>query len=191
MSFLELLRQPWFAVSPSPWSLAFYAIMALIGSRLLLNLGAKYRRAPRLMAFLDALFLLGIIVFIQDTIWLIINTWRWILPLYSGTATFFNYYIRFPQNIVGTMLLILLTWGLWSSKLVDFRKRTVLWFAVIAAFTFLVFSLAPGQQLTDWTWAISHGYSDLIILQAFLISHIGYKLLIALAFLSLFTKKQV
>ena len=140
------------------------------------------------MAFLDALFLLGIIVFIQDTIWLIINTWRWILPLYSGTATFFNYYIRFPQNLVGAMLLILVTWGLWKSNLVAFRKKTVFWFAVIAAFTFLVFFLAPGQPLTDWVYAVHFGYSDQIILQAFLISHIGYKLLIALAFLSLFSK---
>jgi len=190
MSLVDLLRLPWFAVSPSPWSLAFYAVMALIGSQLLLNLGAKYRRAQRLMAFIDALFLLGIMVFIQDTIWLIFNTWRWILPLYSGTATFLNYYIRFPQNIMGAALMILLTWGLWRSNLVAFRKKTVFWFAVISAFTFTVFLLAPGQQFTDWTYAISHGYSDQTILQAFLISHIGYKILIALAFLSLFPKKQ-
>jgi len=188
--FIWLLKQSWFAVSPSPWSLAFYAVMALIGSQILLNLGAKYRRAQRLMAFLDALFLLGIIVFIQDSIWLIFNTWRWILPLYSGTATFLNYYVRFPQNIMGAALMILLTWGVWKSNLVAFRKKTIFWFAVISAFTFTVFLLAPGQQLTDWTYAISHGYSDQIILQAFLISHIGYKLLIALAFLSLFPKKQ-
>ena len=190
MNLIDLLRQPWFAVSPSPWSLAFYAVMAAIGSELLLRSGAKHGRAPRLMAFLDALFLLGIIVFIQDTIWLLINTWRWIIPLYSGTATFLNYYVRFPQNVVGALLLFLLTWGLWRSNLVAFRKKTVFWFAVISAFTFMVFLLAPGQQLTDWTYAISHGYSDQIILQAFLISHIGYKLLIALAFLSLFPKKQ-
>jgi len=187
--FIWLLKQSWFAVSPSPWSLAFYAVMAAIGSQLLLNLGAKYKRAQRLMAFLDALFLLGIIVFIQDTIWLLINTWRWILPLYSGTATFSNYYIRFPQNIVGALLLFLLTWGLWKGKLVNFNKKTVFWFAVIASFTFTVFLLAPGQQFTDWVYAVHFGYSDQIILQAFLISHIEYKLLIALAFLSLFPKK--
>lgn len=190
MRFVELLKQPWFAVSPSPWSFVFYAIMAAIGSELLLRSGAKYRRAQRLMAFIDALCLLGIMVFIQDTIWLIINTWRWILPLYSSSATFMNYYVRFPQNIMGATLMILLTWGVWKSKLVNFNKKTVFWFAVISAFTFLVFLLAPGQQLTDWVYAVHFGYSDQIILQAFLISHIGYKLLIALAFLSLFPKKQ-
>jgi hypothetical protein len=187
LSFVDLLKQPWFAVSPSPWSLAFYAVMAAIGSQLLIH-RVHYERWHRLLAFIDALFLLGLIVFTQDTIWLVCNTLRWIIPMYSGTATFFNYYVRFPQNILGAMLMVLLTWGLWRLKVVSIKFQTFLFFICIAVFTALVFALAPNQAFTDWTFAVSYGFPDPVILEAFLISHVGYKALIALAFLSLFNK---
>lgn len=180
------MKEPWFAVSPSPWSLAFYVIMALIGSQLLIKAGVKYRRAQRMMAFLDALFILGIIVCLQDTIWLLFNTWRWILPLYSGTATFWNYYVRFAQNMLGLLIGFMLSWHLWKAGFVKFTRETIVWFIQITAFTALVFIMAPGQHFTDWIWAVSHGFPDAIILESFLLSHVGYKLLIALAFKSLF-----
>jgi hypothetical protein len=185
--FVDLLKQPWFAVSPSPWSLAFYALMAAIGSQLLIH-RVHYKRWPRLLAFIDALFLLGMIVFIQDSIWLVCNTVKWIIPLYSYTANFWNYYVRFPQNILGAMLMLLLTWGLWRLKVVSIKIKTFLVFVCITVFTFLVFALAPNQAWTDWIFAVSHGFPDQVILEAFLISHVGYKALIALAFLSLFSK---
>ncbi len=187
---IDILKQPWFAVSPSPWSLAFYAIMALIGSQLLIKAGIKYKRAQRLMAFIDALLILGIIVCLQDTVWLLFNTARWILPLYSDVASFWNYYVRFAQNLLGILIGFLVSWPLWKARIVNFKIETLSWFFVIILFTGLVFIIAPGQQLTDWTWAVSHGYSDGVILESFLISHVGYKILIALAFLSVFNIEQ-
>jgi len=183
---MEIIKAPWFAVSPSPWSLAFYFIMAVIGSRLLIMKGANYRKYPRLQSFLDAFFLLGLIVFIQDTIWLLFNTWKWILPLYSDTANFFNYYLRFPQNILMFVLFYLMVYPRFKKRIVSFNRCTAIVLLLIAVFTGAVFFLAPGQQLTDWTFAISKGFSDSTILQAFLISHVGYKLMIAWAFITLF-----
>lgn len=185
--FSWLLHQGWFAVSPGPWSLTFYAIMGVIGARKLLkSSGVKYHKWPWLIAFIDAIFLLGMIVFIQDTIWLLINTWRWILPMYSGVATFWNYYVRFPQNLLGFMLFGLLTYDKWKLCVVFLSWKTLAYLLIIASFTFLVFWLAPNQGLTDWIFAVQKGYSDQVILEAFLISHVGYKILIALAFLNLF-----
>lgn len=181
-----ILKQPWFAVSPSPWSFAFYILMGVIGARLLLRAGVPYKRAPRLIAFLDAVFILGMVVFLQDSIWLVMNTWRWILPYYMGTATFTNYWIRFPQNIVGALLLLLVTSGLWQLKYVRLNRKFWFWISLIVIYTGIVFALAPSQGFTDWVFAVAYGYSDQVILEAFLISHVGYKLLIALAFLSLF-----
>lgn len=186
-----ILKQSWFALSPSPWSLAFYAIFGVIGARKLLRSGVHYKRWPWLLAFLDALFLLGMIVFIQDTIWLLANTWRWILPMYSGTATFLNYYVRFPENLLGFMLLGLLTYDKWALRVVVFKWKTLAYLMIIAYFTFTVFRMAPNQAFTDWTFAVSHGFPDWVILEAFLISHVGYKALIALAFLSLFQNKSI
>jgi hypothetical protein len=186
LSFGDLLKQPWFAVSPSPWSLAFYAVFGLIGAWQLLRSGAEYRRWPWLLAFIDALFLLGMIVFIQDSIWLVCNTFRWILPLYSGMANFWNYYVRFAQNFLGFLLFFLLSYGNLRLRVVSFNRKTLAYLVLIACFTATVFILAPNQAFTDWTFAVHYGYSDCVILEAFLISHVCYKALIALAFLSLF-----
>lgn len=188
--FIELLKQSWFAVSPSPWSLAFYAIMGVIGGRQLLKQGAEYRRAPKLMAFLTAIFILGIVVFCQDSIWLIINTWRWIIPMYSDIASFWNYYVRFAENILGAVLMFLMSYYEWHTGMISVKNNTISCFAMIALMTFTVFSLAPNQAWTDWTFAVRYGFSDHIILESFLISHVGYKILIALAYLSLFQWKQ-
>ncbi len=73
----------------------------------------------------------------------------------------------------------------------SFNSRALGFLSIIAAFTFLVFWLAPDQAWTDWTFAVHNGFSDEVILESFLISHVGYKALIALVFLSLFSMKKV
>jgi hypothetical protein len=159
----------------------------VIGARKLLeSSGVKYHKWPWLIAFIDAIFLLGMIVFIQDSIWLLANTWRWILPMYSGVATFWNYYVRFAQNLLGFMLFGLLTYDKWRLGVVFLSWKTLAYLIIIASFTFAVFWLAPNQAWTDWTFAVNHDFSDRIVLESFLISHVGYKILITLAFLSLF-----
>jgi len=144
-----------------------------------------------IQAFLDSLFLLFIIVLIQDTVWLMFNTAKWIIPLYSGAATFSNYYVRFPENILGLALFTLLTYGLFRSGVARFNWKTLSYLLIIMCFTEAVFWFAPNQAWTDWTFAAHNGFSDQIILEAFLISDVGYKALIALAFLSLFSSVKV
>lgn len=184
MMLVELLRQPWFAISPSPFSMAFYAVMAAIGSQLLIH-RVNYRRVPMLLGFLDSLFLLGILIFIQDTFWLICNTVKWIIPLYSGVANFWNYYVRFPQNILGALLLLLLTWHLWKSKTVRFKKGTWICLVLIYSITLINFILAPNQAFSDWVFAANHDYADWIVIQGFILNVI-IKVILGLAFLSMF-----
>lgn len=205
--FVELLKQPWFAVSPSPWSLAFYALFGLVGAWILISRwpgiygikddlssgikhGSKFYKAW-LLAFLDSLFLLFMIVMIQDSIWLWFNTWKWIIPSYSGVATFWNYYVRFVENALGFLLFLLLTYGRFKLRVVSFNWKTLSILLIIVAFTNIVFFLAPDQGWSDWTFAVSHHFPDQIILESFLISHVGYKALIALAFLSMFLRVKL
>ena len=143
-----------------------------------------------LQASLDALCLLLMVVLAQDTIWLLCNTFRWILPFYSGVANFSNYYVRFPQNIVGLMLFGLLSYGKWRLGVAYFNWKTLAIFILIACFTATVFVLAPGQAWTDWVFAVNHNFPFQVVLGSFLISGVGYKALIALAFLSLLQKPQ-
>lgn len=141
------------------------------------------------MAFLTAIFILGIVVFCQDTVWLLVNTWRWIIPMYSDIATFWNYYVRFAENMLGAVLMFMMSYYEWHSGMISVKKTTIALFAMIAIMTFTVFVLAPNQAWTDWTFAVHYGFSDQVILESFIISHVGYKILIALAYLSLFQWK--
>jgi hypothetical protein len=171
----------------------FYAVMASIGCWKLLKAGIEYRtkKYAWVVAWLDALFVLLIVILCQDTIWLCINTWRWILPYYMHVATFWNYWVRFPQNIIGALFLFLVSYGVWEAKFVSFKNRTVTWFIVIFWLTFFLFAVAPSQAWTDWTFASRNGFSDSTILYSFLISNVGYKILIAGAYLSLFNRTSL
>lgn len=147
MNPVDLLRQPWFAVSPSPISFLFYAVLAYFGAKKLLNNGAIYKRGPKLMAYVSALLILGILIFIQDTQWLICNTFRWIIPLYCNIATFQNYYVRYPQNILGIILLYMCSYGEFHAHIVTVKKTTLFWMGSAFIFQTLIFMLAPFAKL--------------------------------------------
>jgi hypothetical protein len=74
---------------------------------------------------------------------------------------------------------------------VSFNLQTLYYFVLIATVTSAVFFLAPSQGWTDWVLAARTGYSDDVVLGSFLISHIGYKFLIGMAFLSLFPDRRL
>jgi hypothetical protein len=189
-SFTELIKQPWFALSPSPFSFAFYLIGGILGAWRLLRIGVEYKRFPRIMAFVDSLILLVLVVIVQDSIWLVFNTFRWILPYYSDVATFWNYYVRFIQNGIMAGLMLLFSWDRFRAGIFRVSRLTWLCFGIITAWLFLQFVLAPNQAYTDWMFAVSYGFPDWLILQGFILN-ILMKLLLGITFLSIFQKKQV
>lgn len=181
---MDLLKSPWFYSSPSPWSLAVYVILAYIGARLILSTGAgaQYKRWPRIMAFLDALSIVILVVLIQDTLWLVLNTIRW-LPEY-GAKMNFTYWMRYVQNIAAFTFIFYVMSDMYRLYF-SFKLRTYgvvfLTYALSLAFVFI---LAPDPSFTDWTYAIRFGYSDFQILYGFCMGHIVGKLFIAWMFLS-------
>ena len=190
MNPVDLLKQPWFAISPSPFSFAFYLIGGILGAWRLLRIGVEYKRFPRVMAFVDSLILLVLVVIVQDSIWLIFNTFRWILPYYSDVATFWNYYVRFPQNILGAALMGLLSYPGFKAGWFRVSHKTLFCFSLITLWLAAQFVLAPNQAYTDWMFAVRYGFPDWLILQGFILN-ILMKLLLGITFLSIFQKKQV
>lgn len=179
---MDLLKNPLFYSSPSPWSLAVYAILALIGSRLILSAGAHYKRWPRFMAWLDALLIVVLVVLIQDTLWLVLNTIRW-LPEY-GAKMNFVYWMRYVQNLSALTFIFYVMRDKFRLYF-DFELRTYgvafLTYAISLSFAFI---LASDPSFTDWTYAIRFGYSDFRILWGFFMGHIVGKLFIAWMYLS-------
>ncbi len=188
--FTEFIKQPWFALSPSPFSFAFYLISGLLGAWLLLKREAQYKRFPRLMAFVESVILLVLVVIIQDSIWLVFNTFRWILPYYSGVANFWNYYVRFIQNGMGAGLMLFLSWDRFRAGWFRVSRYTWICFGLITLWLLVQFALAPNQAYTDWMFAVSYGFPDWLILQGFILN-ILMKLLLGITFLSMFQKQQI
>lgn len=185
LDWLWLVKQPWFTVSPNIWSMTFYLLCAIAGGRILLAHGAHYKKWPVLIAFIDGLFLIGIIVLIQDTGWMLFNTLRWYIS-YGSQMSLTGYWIRYPQNLVGLCLLFLLTYGLWKARLVAFTRHTVFWMVIIWFMMGINFMLAPDPSWTDYTWAVRIQAPDWQIFLEFFLSHVVLKVLMALSFLGLF-----
>lgn len=187
MEFVWILKESWFAVSPSPFSFAFYTICGILGAWLLIKRGAEYRRAPWLLAFVESLMLIVAFVLVQDTLWLVFNTWKWIVPMYSDVATFWNYYVRFAQNLIGLGMMLFLTWDRWKAGWFRISRINVACFVIVFLWLGIQFDLAPNQAYTDWMFAVANEYPDWLILQGFLLN-VGMKALLAVAFLSTFYK---
>lgn len=188
--FTELIKQPWFALSPSPFSFAFYIIGGILGAWMLIRRGVEYKRFPWIMAFIDSMILLVLVVVVQDSIWLIFNTFRWILPYYSDVANFWNYYVRFIQNGIMAGLMLLFSWDNFRAGIFRVSRATWIYFLIITAWLFLQFVAAPNQAWTDWMFAVRYGFPDWLILQGFILN-VLMKVLLGAAFLSIFQKKQI
>jgi hypothetical protein len=165
--------------------MTFYLLCGIIGGRILLKRGAQYKKWPVLIAFTDALFLILIIVLIQDSFWLTFNSIKWI-GQYGSEMTFTGYWIRFPQNLVGLCFLALCSYGVWKARFVSFTRTTTFWMGVIVLMMLVNFILAPDPSWTDYTYAVRVGSPDWHILISFILSHVVLKILMFLAFQGLF-----
>ena len=186
MSFIELLKQPWFYQSPNPLTILSWILMAAYGSRQLLKTGVQFKRAPRLIAFINAGFIAGIIVLIQDLFFLVITVIRWI-PVYPQYATL-DFWLCFPRDLAGLALCFLLTWELYG--LYSLNGRVWLGFSMLWSVTSLIFWITPTMGITNWTFAITQGMSDQIILVAFILNFLFGKPFLFLIYTNLWRKKE-
>lgn len=165
--FSDLLKQnPWFYQSPNPLTLLFWALMAWHGSRQLLAHKITFKRYSRILRFTNALFIAGIPILIHDLFFLTITAIRWV-PVHPQYATL-DFWLCFPRDLTALALCLLLTWEYQGHY--SLNRKTWIGFISLWIWTAIIFSLTPTLGITNWTFAITQGMPDQIILVAFMLN---------------------
>ena len=182
-----LTEIPWIALSPNPLTLTVWVLLAVYGAKHLLKRN-EYRRWRRLNAFTDSLFILGFIVLSMDLMWVVVCGFRfsWFYPLESGLQLF----ACAGRNVVGMSFCYLLIGGYFKNGTVNFTKNTTIAYVANLVFLAVWFGLSPGPWLTDWTYAIRHGYPQATVLTSFFISHVVGKTLLTIIFVTIWRKSS-
>lgn len=189
MDWLWIVKQPWFDVSPNALSISWYVLCGILGARILLAKGIHYKRWQKLIAFTDGIFLIGIIVVIQDSFWLLFNTVKWFAQ-YGNQMSFSGYWIRFPQNLVGLCFLLLCTYGVWKAKFVSVTRVTIFWMVCVMLLMTSIFIFAPDPSWTDYTYAVRVLAPDWQISLEFM-AFLFTKFMLTLSFLGLFREPRI
>jgi len=172
---------PWWTLSPSPWTIAVYTILALYAARKLYRVyGHNYKRLKRLAAFTDATFMLGFVVLTLDTFWLACSGLRfgWTYP---------SSVLQLLACLFRNFGIVALCYIFVKDYLVDrATSKTFYLFAVNMVFMVIWFVLAPSPAYTDWTFALRNGYSLATVVLSFFISHVLGKTLLSLTYITYF-----
>ena len=175
------MEVPWFALSPSPFSIIFYLLLIFLGMRKLIP-KVKYKRFKHLILFTDCIFIVGLIVLILDSVWIMICLARF--GLYYPNSVL-QLIFSLGRNLLGIILCYYLIGSFFQRRICSINKKTQFLFYLNAFFMFVWFYLAPSPAWTDWTFAIRYDYPFEVIVSSFLISHLLGKSLVALTYLSI------
>lgn len=176
---------PWYALSPSPFTVVYWIVLASWAAIFRLNV-QTYKRFQMFARFTDALFIVGLVVVSNDIIWVFACLFKW-GALYPASVPQLGFCVA--RNVAAVMFCYLLTFHLFKKRVVGFTKATWLLYGVNVLFMSVWFWLAPTPAFTDWTYAIRHDYSLNVVAGSFLISHIGGKTLTGLIYLSLWRRR--
>lgn len=161
---------PWFAFSPSPWTLIFWAILTFWLYRKIQHKKKADRFIQKLSLWIDGLFIVGFFVLVSDSVWVMGSLNRW-GPLFPWGDSFQMILCLF-RNAAGLIFLYLLTNQYFKEKFVRISKKFLLGLALNALFMGVWFYLAPSPAFTDWTFAIRYDYDLSVIVFSFFLSHV-------------------
>jgi len=183
-----LIEVPIWARSPSPFTFAFWIVLALWGNMQLKRHGIKYKRFFSISRLVDSILIVGLVAFSFDAFWCIAQAFKFGY-LYPGDLP--ELYRCFIRDIAFLILCYLMTYpSLIKTRIIRITKTTK-WFVILESTFFLIwFLLAPSPGFTDWTYAIRHAYSSMEIMGAFVISHVIGKFIQGLIFISLWRTKK-
>lgn len=162
-----MVNMPWFMYSPSPVSLLQYAVLAWIMWGYLLK-AAKYKKHPRILAAIDAFFVIAFFVVLTDIFWCMFCVLKW-LPVYPGDAL--QIYASLGRDIMAATLFWVFSWDHFKSGILNFSGAVKFWLLISFISQALWFLLAPSPAFTDFTFAWRHGFSGEFVLAAFIFSH--------------------
>ena len=143
----------WYTISPTPWSVVLYAIWAWWGSKKLPR--DAYCRLHRLAAWVDALWIAGIVVLVGDILWVIAVWIRWI-PIYPNERILLMYSLI--RNLSGLVLCLLMSRNWWKSKRIRWGSTIYFLWGINLLYLIVWFGFAPGLEWTHWVYALENGY---------------------------------
>lgn len=144
----------WYTISPSPWSIILYAIWAWWASKKIPS--DIYVRFRRLAAWVDAVWVAGVVVLVGDILWVSAVWIRWI-PTYPGEAMLLvNSQIR---NVSLLAISLIMSKNFWRTRMVHWGPAVYALWGVNLIYLILWFGLAPGIEWTHWVYALENGYA--------------------------------
>ena len=178
---------PWWALSPSPFSIVFYLLLTVYALKQIFKDLMILRKRDYLLAFTDAVLIVGFVVVYLDTFWIVACGLRfgWQYP-----DSVLQLIFAFGRNITGVILCYMLIGNYFRQGKLKLTNKTTQLFFLNILFLAVWFVAAPSPAFTDWTFAIRHGYSWSVILTSLFISHFIGKSLVAVIFLSIWRTKQ-
>jgi len=144
----------WYTVSPTPWSIILYAIWACWASKKIPS--DLYIRFNRLAAWVDAVWVAGVVVLVGDILWVTAVWIRWI-PTYPEDMMLLVY--SQVRNVSLLAISLIMSKDFWRTRLIHWGQAVYWLWGVNLLYLLLWFGLAPGLEWTHWVYALENGYS--------------------------------
>lgn len=157
---------PWYMLSPSPITFIQWGVLTWIMWGYF-SRAVEYKKLPRLMSLLDALFVVAFFVVLTDSFWALFTLLKW-LPLHPGD--FVQIGSSFLRDLIGALLFYLFIGGYFKQHTLSLDRSVIFWLLVCFFSQAAWFLLAPSPGFTDYRYAWRHGSDIGIIIGSFLFS---------------------
>jgi len=144
----------WYTISPTPWSIILYAIWAWWASKKIPP--DLYIRFNRLAAWVDAVFVAGVVVLVGDILWVSAVWIKWI-SLYPDETMLLVY--SQVRNVSLLTISLIMSRNFWRTKMIHWGPAVYSLWGLTILYLILWFGLAPGLEWTHWVYALENGYS--------------------------------
>jgi len=170
------MNLPWWAYSPSPYTIVLYGTLGLIGLRGLKNVQYKHW----IIKYVQSCTWLMFTVLLSDAVWCVFSLARfgWVYP--KDVTLIILCIIR---DLAAASYCYTATQKLRDN--VDYRRTRLLWI-VNLCFMVVWFSQSSSPAFTDWTYAIRFDYPWGVVAGTFFMSHVLGRIITAGIYLKSF-----
>ena len=144
----------WYTISPAPWSILMYSIWAWWASGKITDSETSFRR--RMGAWVDCVWVAGIVVLIGDILWVGAVWIRW-GPIYPEEIPLLVY--SQIRNVALLGVSLIMSWEMWKNLWISWGKDVALLWGLDIIYLTFWFGTAPSLEYTHWVYALENGYS--------------------------------
>ena len=170
-TFNEPAPLPWWTLSPSPWTLLFWGLLAAWTAHHLVKSGLlRTRRLKWFAAVSESVFFIGFFVLQFDAFWIVCSALKW-GPLYPWSETF-QLILCLGRDAAGLLFCSLFIFEYFKDRRVRPNVITLFGYETTLGFIVIWFILAESPAYTDWTFALRYGFPVHVAIVSFTLSHV-------------------